>query len=86
MDQHRNTAAIKIVLQHYFARMRANWQLILPALLLPGLGSIFVFYVPPLFVAKILAQYSSSGGIVTSQVWPYVMWLGAAWLFGEILW
>src|SRR3989344_3934206 len=86
MDQHRNTAAIKIVLQHYFARMCANWQLILPALLLPGLGSIFVFYVPPLFVAKILAQYSSSGGIITGQVWPYVIWLGAAWLFGEILW
>ncbi len=86
MNQHRNLAAIKLVVQHYLARMRANWKIVLPALLLPGLGSVFVFYVPPLFVAKILAQYSTSGGVVTNQAWSYVAWLGAAWLFGEILW
>ncbi|MEK6809901.1 MAG: ABC transporter ATP-binding protein [Nanoarchaeota archaeon] len=85
MDQYRNAAAIKLILRHYFERMRDNWKLVLPALLLPGIGSIFVFYVPPLFIAKILAQYSSSGAL-SSQVWRYVAWLAAAWLFGEIIW
>ncbi|MEK6905786.1 MAG: ABC transporter ATP-binding protein [Nanoarchaeota archaeon] len=86
MDQHQNLAAIKLVFKHYFNCIRTDWRVVLPALLLPGMGSIFVFYVPPLFVGKILAQYGSSGGIVTNQVWSYVAWLAAAWLFGEILW
>ena len=85
MDQDHSKAATKLVLKHYFGCMRANWKVILPALLLPGIGSIFVFYVPPLFVAKILAQYSSSN-VLNNQVWHYVAWLTAAWLFGEILW
>ncbi len=85
MDQQRNMAAIKIVLHHYFRQMRANWKLILPALLLPGIGSIFVFYIPPLFLAKILANYNSSG-VITNQVWYSVAWLAGAWLFGEIIW
>ena len=86
MDQHQNLAAIKLVVKHYFNCIRTDWRVVLPALLLPGIGSIFVFYVPPLFVGKILAQYGSSGGLVTNQVWSYVAWLAAAWLFGEILW
>src|SRR3989344_2164305 len=85
MNQERNMTAIKMVLRHYFKCMRANWKIILPALLLPGLGSIFVLYVPPLFIAKILGQYSSSG-IVNDQIWEYVAWLAGAWLFGELLW
>ncbi|MEK6900342.1 MAG: ABC transporter ATP-binding protein, partial [Nanoarchaeota archaeon] len=86
MDQHRNTSAVKLAVRHYFNRMRADWKVVLPALLLPGIGTIFVLYGPPLFVGKILAQYASSGGLVTNQVWHYVIWLGSAWMFGEILW
>src|SRR3989344_9609588 len=85
MDQHRNMAAIKIVLRHYFKQMRTNWKCALPALLLPGIGNIFVFYVPPLFLAKILASYSQNG-MVTNQVWHYVAWLAGAWFLGEIIW
>src|SRR3989344_6316795 len=85
MNQERNMTAIKMVLRHYFKCMRANWKIILPALLLPGLGSIFVLYVPPLFIAKILTQYSTSG-TVNDQIWRYVAWLTGAWLFGEMLW
>ena len=85
MDQHRNMAAIKIVLRHYFKQMRTNWKWALPALLLPGIGNIFVFYVPPLFLAKILASYSQNG-MVTNQVWHYVAWLAGAWFLGEIIW
>ena len=85
MDQHRNMAAIKIVLRHYFRQMRANWKWVLPALLFPGIGNIFVFYVPPLFIAKILASYSRNTA-VTNQVWHYVAWLAGAWFLGEIIW
>src|SRR3989338_1330702 len=85
MNQERNMTAIKMVLRHYFKCMRANWKIILPALLLPGIGSIFVLYVPPLFIAKILTQYSGSG-TVTGKVWHYVAWLAAAWMLGEIFW
>jgi len=85
MDQHRNTAATRLAVRHYLDCMRANKKFVVPALLLPGIGNILVMYVPPLFIAKILVHYTSLG-TVTNQIWHYIVWLAAAWLFGELVW
>lgn len=54
-----------------------------PILACVVLGTILIFYVPPLVIAAII---SSEGAISLENGWMYVAWFGASWLAGEILW
>lgn len=86
MNQERNVAAIKLVLKHYWQQAKKDWRYFVPAAILPGIGNILVFYVPPLVVAKILATYSNNPHPGAQQLLPYVLAFGGLWLIGEVLW
>ena len=53
-DDSRLRAAIRLVLQRYVRQVKASPWLAALSLLLPGIGNIFVFYVPPLAIASVL--------------------------------
>jgi ATP-binding cassette subfamily B protein len=55
-------------------------------LLLPGIGSILTFYVPPLIVAKVLVKFSSQSHPDLTQFIPYLLLFAAVWLAGEVAW
>src|SRR3989344_2730335 len=86
MEQERGMRAYKLAANHYWQQTKRNWLTALPALLLPGLGSILVIYAPPLIIARILVIYTQNSNPGFAEFWPYVVLLGSVWLAGEALW
>ena len=86
MEQQRSSQAYKLAIKNYWRETKKNWPDALPALLLPGLGSILVSYVPPLIIAKLLVIFSKQDNVSFDQLLPYVLYFVAAWSAGEILW
>ena len=82
----RNTEAVKLAANNYWQQLKHDWPTAVPGLVLPGLGNILVFYVPPLIVAKILVAFSNDPHPGASSLLPYVLWFTGLWLIGEVLW
>ena len=82
----RNIEAVKLATRHYLQQLRHDWITAVPALVLPGIGSILVFYVPPLIVAKIIVTFSNDPHPGVTTLLPYVLWFAGLWLIGEALW
>ncbi len=85
-DSRRLRAALGLVFARYLRQVRRRPWLALGALLLPGLGNIFVFYVPPLAIAHLLATLARDPNPRIAELAPPVLLLSAAWLGGEVLW
>jgi ATP-binding cassette, subfamily B, bacterial len=85
-DSKRLRAALWLVLRRYAAQIRRRPALAVPALLLPGVGSVLVFYAPPLVVAKLLAAFAREEQLSAAQLAPYVITFAALWLAGEVFW
>ncbi|KKQ93514.1 MAG: ABC transporter-related protein [candidate division CPR2 bacterium GW2011_GWC1_39_9] len=79
--------AVKQVLRDYWAELRLRpWQSTI-ALIAPGFGSILVFYVPPLIIAKLIDIFVSQQRVsFTLPVIRYIVLFAFLWLIGEILW
>src|SRR6185295_14381260 len=87
----RLRAPIRLVVRRYVRRVRARPGLAIASLVLPGVGNIFVHYVPPLAIAHLLAmlaRYSqaSLGELAARFGLPAVAWIGggASWRLGGI--
>lgn len=86
MDQKRNVAATKLAARHYWEQIKHDWKLATPAFLLPAIGTVLVFYVPTLIVAKILTRFDNGFSGDLSQFLPYILLFTLLWGLGEILW
>ena len=86
MEQQRNREATRLAVKNYWQQVLTDWHIAFPALILPGIGSILVFYVPPLIVAKVLSTYSQQAHPSAANLIPYVIWFALLWLAGEALW
>src|SRR5262249_42041148 len=90
VDEKQNTlrfsAGLKIVLQRYWAQIRRRPALAIPALLLPAIGDVLAFYVPPLIVAKLLSAFARQGQLSARDLIPFVLTFTAVWLAGEVVW
>jgi len=85
-DSKRLSASLWLVVRRYAAQIRRRPALAIPALLLPGIGTILVFYAPPLVIAKLLAAFARGEQLSSGQLAPYVLTFAALWLAGEALW
>jgi ATP-binding cassette, subfamily B, bacterial len=85
-DPRRLRAAIRLVTRRYLRRVRARPWLATVSLILPGVGNIFVFYVPPLAIAHLLALLAHSSQASVAELAPSVVLLAAGWLCGEAIW
>jgi hypothetical protein len=52
----------------------------IPALLLPGLGDVLIFYAPPLVVARLLGAFARNEQLSARELVPYVLSFAAMWL------
>jgi ATP-binding cassette, subfamily B, bacterial len=85
-DSQRLRASLWLVVRRYAAQIRRRPAVAVPALLLPGIGNVFVFYAPPLVVAKLLAAFAREEQLSARQLAPYVLTFAALWMTGEVLW
>ncbi len=86
MEQTRNIQATKLAVAHYWQQMKREWPGVTLGFLMPGLGSILTYYVPPLIVAKILVEFSQKSNPQLSQFIPYILLFAVVWSLGEIFW
>lgn len=77
--------AVKAVLRDYIGEYRKHPWRAAVAFLLPAVGSILVFFAPPLVVARLIDLFSSRG-ISVDEALPYVGLMGGLWLAGEMCW
>jgi ATP-binding cassette subfamily B protein len=78
--------AVKRVLRDYWDQYKKYPGLTLGSFLLPGLGSIFVFFIPPLIISRIVNILARDGAIPFNQAGVLVLLFGGLWLFGELCW
>jgi ATP-binding cassette subfamily B protein len=86
MDEQRSKQAFKLAINHYWHQFVKDWRLSFPGVLLTGIGTIFVAYVPPLIIAKLLQRYSEGKLPEVSELTSYILAFGGLWLLGEIMW
>jgi ATP-binding cassette, subfamily B, bacterial len=85
-DPQRLTAALWLVVRRYCAQIRRRAAISIPALILPGLGNILIFYAPPLIIARVLGEFSGNARPSLRELMPYVLAFGGVWLAGEAIW
>ncbi|MET8870142.1 ABC transporter ATP-binding protein [Nonomuraea sp. NPDC004580] len=79
-------SAVGLALRHYLGELRRLWPVAAPALLMPALGNICLFYVAPLGVAGLVGHLAGGGDGTLPALLPYVLGFGAVLLAGETLW
>ena len=85
-EQGRLRIAIRLVVRRYLRRIRARPWLAAGSLILPGVGNIFVHYVPALAIAHLLALLAHNSQAGAGELAIPVVVLAVAWLGGEALW
>src|SRR5690242_3506985 len=85
-DSKRLNEALELVLRRYGRQITRRPWVTIPALLLPGIGDVFVFYAPPLVVAKLLGAFARDEALTMGKLVPYVVTFSALWLTGEVVW
>jgi ATP-binding cassette subfamily B protein len=85
-DPQRLTAALWMVVRRYIAQIRRHPTVAFPALILPGIGNILIFYAPPLIIARVLGEFAAGGRPSLRELMPYVLAFAGAWMAGEAIW
>ena len=85
-DSARLRAALRQVLRRYYGQIRARPALAIPALILPGIGDVLIFYAPPLVVARLLGAFARDEALSAAELAPYVLTMAGCWLAGEAVW
>ncbi len=85
-DPKRLTAALRLVVRRYCSQIRRHPAIAIPALLLPGIGNIFIFYAPPLIIARVLGEFAGDARPSLRELTPYVLAFAGVWLAGEAIW
>jgi len=85
-DPQRFGAALRLVVRRYARQVRQRPLVSIPALILPGIGDILVFYAPPLVVARLLEAFARDERLSARELAPFVLAFAGLWLAGEALW
>src|SRR5687768_18036740 len=76
----RRSRAMRLAVASYFGQLRADWRVSVPALVLPGLGSILTVYLPPLVVSSVITRLVKADGLELRDVVPAILLFAGAWL------
>ena len=85
-DSRRLSQALWLVLRRYTRQITRRPWISVPALLLPGIGDVLVFYAPPLVVARVLGTVARDDTVTIGRFAPYVLTFMALWFAGEVVW
>ena len=85
-DPKRLGAALRLVLRRYGRQIRGRPAIAVPALILPGIADVLIFYAPPLVVAKVLGAFARDEQPTVGELTPYLLAFAGVWLAGEVAW
>jgi ATP-binding cassette subfamily B protein len=85
-DPQRLWAALRLVLRRYAAQIRRRPATAIPALVLPGVAEVLIFYAPPLVVARLLGAFARNEPLSPRALAPYILTFAGVWLTGEVIW
>ncbi len=84
---------LQITRQAVYGVLREYWQQykVMPwhsavAFIVPAIGDILVYFIPPLIVARIISIFAAEKTISVGMVWHHILLLGVVWMLGEIFW
>ncbi|WP_244460660.1 ABC transporter ATP-binding protein [Microbispora triticiradicis] len=75
-----------LALRYYCGELRRQWPVAAPALVLPAIGNICLFYLAPLAVASLVGHLSGGRDGSFDALLPYVLGFAALLLTGEAFW
>lgn len=78
--------AVRKVLSDYAAQYRKYPFQTFFAFVLPAIGTIFVFFVPPLVIAELVNILAAGNEASLSSMAAYIAAFGVSWLLGEVFW
>ncbi|MFE7186315.1 ABC transporter ATP-binding protein [Streptomyces erythrochromogenes] len=78
--------SVLLALRYYGRELARLRRLTAPAMLLPALGNIGIFYVAPLIVAKLVGGVADGGAAGIDAMLPYVLGFAGVLLLAEALW
>src|SRR5687768_10790883 len=81
-----SSAAVLAALRAYKTQILRTMPWSILSLILPGIGNVFIAYVPALFIAQLIKDFNGSVPSSWNEIAPYILWLSGAWLLGEIIW
>ena len=73
-------------LREYARETKREWKWAIGALLLPAIGNIFVFYVPPLIFSRALTSFANAQVFSLKDAAIFVGFIALVWGFGELIW
>ncbi|GAA1284457.1 ABC transporter ATP-binding protein [Saccharothrix xinjiangensis] len=85
-DPPTRKTALLLALRYYLFEIKRQKKTALPALLLPALGNICLYYLPPLVIAALAGRIASGAEIDTAAALPYVLGFAGLVLLAETLW
>jgi len=83
MSKPTKSGLVRRIMRTYNHEILRDWKLSFPIMLSVVVGTILIFYVPPLIIAAIIA---SKEPVTLENGWTYALYFGLAWLVGELLW
>lgn len=86
MSKQKQLTPNKLALRHYVRQWRLDPKAAVLSLILPGVGTTLIFYLPPLIIAKVLSLLGSQNSFAFSDLIPYILAFAAVWAAGELLW
>lgn len=79
----KRASLLRRTIAAYNAEILREWRQTAQIIASVVLGTILIFYIPPLIIARIL---SAKTYVSLNDGWIYVVLFGASWLLGELLW
>ena len=79
-------AALLLALRFYRGALANHKSVAIPGLLFPAIGDIFVFYLPPIIVARILGRLADGEKLSAGVLTPYVLLFAGILAIGEVCW
>jgi ATP-binding cassette subfamily B protein len=86
MKENTTKQAIHMAVRDYLGQYKKHPWLFVGAFVLPALGTILVFFVPPLILARMVDAFTAQGFISLSSALPKIALMAGLWLLGEAFW
>ncbi len=78
--------AVRLALRCYWEQYKKYPGDTIIGFIMPVIGSILVFFVPPLIIAEIVNMFVAHETVSLDMVIRYIALFGALWILGEVFW